>query len=38
MLMSAADDRESPRRLKPMVYADGRQVDSVADEPLLASV
>ncbi|HVE51328.1 MAG TPA: 4-hydroxyphenylacetate 3-hydroxylase N-terminal domain-containing protein [Casimicrobiaceae bacterium] len=36
MLMSAADYRESLRRLRPTVYVDGRQVDSVADEPLLA--
>jgi 4-hydroxybutyryl-CoA dehydratase / vinylacetyl-CoA-Delta-isomerase len=36
MLMSAADYRESLRRLSPTVYVEGRRVDSVADEPLLA--
>jgi 4-hydroxybutyryl-CoA dehydratase/vinylacetyl-CoA-Delta-isomerase len=36
MLMSAADYRESLRRLHPVVYVDGRRVDSVADEPSLA--
>lgn len=36
MLMSGADYRESLRRLKPVVYVDGRQVGSVADEPALA--
>ena len=36
MLMSAADYRESLRRCRPAVYVDGRRVDSVADEPLLA--
>jgi 4-hydroxybutyryl-CoA dehydratase/vinylacetyl-CoA-Delta-isomerase len=35
-LMSGADYRESLRRLKPVVYVDGRQVESVADEPALA--
>ncbi|WP_201494052.1 4-hydroxyphenylacetate 3-hydroxylase family protein [Rubrivivax sp. A210] len=34
-LMRGADYRESLRRLKPMVYLDGRQVESVADEPAL---
>lgn len=34
-LMTAADYRESLRRLKPVVYLDGRRVDSVADEPAL---
>ena len=34
--MSGADYRESLRRLKPVVYVDGRRVDSVADEPSLA--
>jgi hypothetical protein len=32
-LMSAADYRESLRRYKPVVYVDGRRVESVADEP-----
>jgi len=36
MLMSAADYRESLRRYRPVVYVDGRRVDSVADEPALA--
>jgi 4-hydroxybutyryl-CoA dehydratase/vinylacetyl-CoA-Delta-isomerase len=36
MLMSAADYRESLRALKPRVFVNGRQVASVADEPLLA--
>jgi 4-hydroxybutyryl-CoA dehydratase / vinylacetyl-CoA-Delta-isomerase len=36
MLMTAADYRESLRRLSPRVFIDGRQVTSVADEPLLA--
>jgi 4-hydroxybutyryl-CoA dehydratase/vinylacetyl-CoA-Delta-isomerase len=36
MLMSAADYRESLRRYHPHVYIDGQQIDSVADEPLLA--
>jgi 4-hydroxybutyryl-CoA dehydratase/vinylacetyl-CoA-Delta-isomerase len=36
MLMSAAEYRESLRRLKPVVYVDGRRIESVADEPLLA--
>jgi 4-hydroxybutyryl-CoA dehydratase/vinylacetyl-CoA-Delta-isomerase len=36
MLMSAADYRESLRRYTPNVYVDGRKVDSVADEALLA--
>ncbi|WP_333844706.1 4-hydroxyphenylacetate 3-hydroxylase family protein [Pelomicrobium sp.] len=36
MLMSAADYRESLRRYKPRVFVNGRQVSSVADEPLLA--
>ena len=34
-LMSGADYRESLRRLKPVVYVDGRQVESVADEASL---
>ena len=36
MLMSAADYRESLRRYRPVVYVDGRRVESVADEPSLA--
>ncbi|HEX8168819.1 MAG TPA: 4-hydroxyphenylacetate 3-hydroxylase N-terminal domain-containing protein [Beijerinckiaceae bacterium] len=36
MLMSAADYRESLRRLSPRVFVNGRRVESVADEPLLA--
>jgi len=35
LLMSAADYRESLRRLRPVVYVDGRRVESVADEPAL---
>jgi 4-hydroxybutyryl-CoA dehydratase/vinylacetyl-CoA-Delta-isomerase len=35
-LMSGADYRESLRALKPVVYLDGRRVESVADEPMLA--
>ena len=34
-LMSGADYRESLRRLKPVVYVDGRLVPSVVDEPAL---
>ena len=34
--MDGAGYRESLRRLKPVVYVDGRRVDSVADEPSLA--
>jgi len=34
-LMSGADYRESLRRLSPVVYVDGRRVESVADEPAL---
>ena len=34
-LMSGADYRESLRALKPVVYVDGRRVDSVADDPQL---
>ncbi|MBE2245313.1 MAG: 4-hydroxyphenylacetate 3-hydroxylase, partial [Burkholderiaceae bacterium] len=34
--MTSADYAESLRRLKPVVYVDGRLVDSVADEPLFA--
>lgn len=36
MLMSAAEYRESLRRYRPRVFLDGRAVESVADEPLLA--
>jgi 4-hydroxybutyryl-CoA dehydratase/vinylacetyl-CoA-Delta-isomerase len=36
MLMSGDDYRESLRRYRPRVYVNGRQVASVADEPLLA--
>lgn len=36
MLMNAADYRESLRRYSPRVFVNGRRVDSVADEPLLA--
>jgi len=34
-LMSGAQYRESLRRLQPVVYVDGRRVESVADEPAL---
>ena len=34
-LMSGDDYRESLRRLKPVVYVDGRLVDSVADDRAL---
>jgi 4-hydroxybutyryl-CoA dehydratase/vinylacetyl-CoA-Delta-isomerase len=34
--MSGADYRESLRARKPVVYVDGRRVESVADEPALA--
>ena len=36
MLMSAQDYRESLRRYKPTVFVNGRRVESVVDEPLLA--
>lgn len=36
MFMSGNDYRESLRRYSPRVYVNGRAVDSVADEPLLA--
>jgi len=36
MLMSAVDYRESLRRHRPVVYVEGRRVESVADEPLFA--
>ncbi len=35
MLMSAAEYRESLRRLRPLVYLDRRRVEHVADEPSL---
>ncbi|HEX6632336.1 MAG TPA: 4-hydroxyphenylacetate 3-hydroxylase N-terminal domain-containing protein [Usitatibacter sp.] len=35
-LMSAADYRESLRRLKPRVFVDGERIESVADAPQLA--
>jgi len=34
-LLSGDEYRESLRRYKPVVYVDGRQIDSVADEPAL---
>jgi 4-hydroxybutyryl-CoA dehydratase/vinylacetyl-CoA-Delta-isomerase len=34
-LMRAADYRESLRRLRPVVYVDGRRIESVADEAVL---
>src|SRR5919199_2350611 len=36
MLMSAAEFRESLRPYRPRVFLNGRAVESVADEPLLA--
>ena len=36
MLMPAAEYRESLRRYRPRVFVNGRPVESVADEPLLA--
>jgi 4-hydroxybutyryl-CoA dehydratase/vinylacetyl-CoA-Delta-isomerase len=36
MLMNAADYRESLPRYSPHVFVGGREIDSVADEPLLA--
>jgi 4-hydroxybutyryl-CoA dehydratase/vinylacetyl-CoA-Delta-isomerase len=36
MLMNAADYRESLRRYHPRVFVNGRRIDSVADEKLLA--
>ncbi|MGH8800837.1 MAG: 4-hydroxyphenylacetate 3-hydroxylase N-terminal domain-containing protein, partial [Casimicrobiaceae bacterium] len=35
-MMTGAGYRESLRRLRPVVYVDGRRVASVADEPALA--
>ena len=37
MLMTATDYRESLRAYRPRVFANGRVVESVADEPLLAA-
>ena len=36
MLMSAADYRESLRRFNPVVFVNGRRIESVADDPVLA--
>ena len=36
MLMSGQDYRESLRRYKPRVFVNGRPIESVVDEPLLA--
>ena len=36
MLMNAQDYRESLRRYSPRVFVNGKRVESVADEPLLA--
>ncbi len=36
MFMSSEEYRESLRRYRPVVYVDGRKVESVADEPALA--
>src|SRR3954464_13186150 len=36
MLMTGADYRESLRRYRPRVFLNGRAVESVAEEPLLA--
>ncbi|HRD76970.1 MAG TPA: 4-hydroxyphenylacetate 3-hydroxylase N-terminal domain-containing protein, partial [Hyphomicrobiaceae bacterium] len=36
MMMSSVEFRESLRRLRPRVFVNGRRVESVADEPLLA--
>ena len=36
MLMTTADFRESLRALSPRVFVNGRRIESVADEPLLA--
>jgi 4-hydroxybutyryl-CoA dehydratase / vinylacetyl-CoA-Delta-isomerase len=35
-MMSSAAYKESLRRLKPVVYVDGRKIESVADDPSLA--
>jgi hypothetical protein len=34
--MNVADYRESLRRYSPRLFVNGRKIDSVADEPLLA--
>ena len=36
MLMTAADYRDSLRRYRPRVFVNGKRIESVADEPLLA--
>ena len=36
MLMTAADYRDSLRAYKPRVFVNGKAIESVADEPLLA--
>src|SRR5258705_2601232 len=36
MLMTAADYRDSLRGYKPRVFVNGKAIESVADEPLLA--
>ncbi|HMB08701.1 MAG TPA: 4-hydroxyphenylacetate 3-hydroxylase N-terminal domain-containing protein, partial [Isosphaeraceae bacterium] len=36
MLMSAADYRESLRRSNPVVFVNGRRIESVADDPVFA--
>ena len=36
MLMTAPEFRESLRRYRPRVFVNGRRIESVADEPLLA--
>jgi len=38
MLMTAADYRDSLRACKPRVFVNGKAIESVADEPLLARV
>ena len=35
LLMSGSDYRESLRSYRPLVYVDGRQIESVADAPEL---
>ena len=35
-LLTAADYRESLRRYSPRVFVNGRKIDSIAEEPLLA--
>jgi 4-hydroxybutyryl-CoA dehydratase / vinylacetyl-CoA-Delta-isomerase len=35
-MMNSAAYKESLRRLKPLVYVDGRKIESVADDPVLA--